>query len=112
VKELRYGAGSYSLILFDFNSAQLRQEHLRTVDLVNTRTESNAHASVYGYTDILGSDDLNKTLSEQRAESVAKQIKAVVDEVIGRGETTLLYDNSLPEGRFYSRSVTIETKAP
>jgi outer membrane protein OmpA-like peptidoglycan-associated protein len=112
VTELRYGAGTYSLILFDFSSAQLRQEHLRTVDLVNARTETTAHASVYGYTDVLGSDELNRTLSQQRAASVATEIKAQVDEVTGRGETTLLYDNTLPEGRFYSRSVTIETKAP
>jgi len=112
LREHRYGAGTYSLILFDFNSSELRDEHRRIVDLVNARIEPGAHASVYGYTDILGSDELNKTLSEQRAQAVAKSIAAELDEIAGRGETTLLYDNSLPEGRFYSRSVTIETKTP
>lgn len=112
LREHRYGAGTYSLILFDFNSSELRDEHLRIVELVNSRIEAGAHASVYGYTDILGSDELNKTLSEQRAQAVAKNMVAELDEVAGRGETTLLYDNTLPEGRFYSRSVTIETKTP
>ncbi|HVZ41007.1 MAG TPA: OmpA family protein [Candidatus Kapabacteria bacterium] len=112
LSDIRFGTGSYSLILFDFNSAQLRPEHLRTLDLVNARADSTSHAGVYGYTDVLGSDELNKTLSEQRASSVAGRLRSHVDEVIGRGETTQLYDNTLPEGRFYSRTVMIETKTP
>lgn len=106
---IRYGSGTYSLILFDFNSAQLRAEHLRTVSVVNARTDSTAHANVYGYTDKLGSDETNQILSAQRAKAVGASIKAHVDDVVGRGESQLLYDNSLPEGRFYCRSVTIET---
>lgn len=112
LSDVRFGSGSYSLILFDFNSAQLRPEHLRTIDLVNTRSDTSAHADVIGYTDMLGSDELNQTLSEQRAQSVSGHLKAKVDQVIGRGETTRLYDNALPEGRFYSRTVTIETSTP
>jgi outer membrane protein OmpA-like peptidoglycan-associated protein len=112
LSDIRFGSGSYSLILFDFNSAQLRPEHLRTIDLVNARGDTNTHAGVFGYTDMLGSDDLNRTLSQQRAAAVATHLRAHVDEIEGRGETTLLYDNTLPEGRFYSRTVTIETKAP
>ncbi|MEP7220939.1 MAG: OmpA family protein, partial [Bacteroidota bacterium] len=106
---IRYGSGTYSLILFDFNSAQLRAEHLRTVSVVNARTDSTAHANVYGYTDKLGSDEINQILSAQRAKAVGASIKARVDDVVGRGESQLLYDNTLPEGRFYCRSVTIET---
>ncbi len=107
---VRYGTGSYSLILFDFNSAILRAEHLRTIDLVNERTDPHATARVYGFTDRLGPDDLNMQLSDRRARAVAQEVHARIEEVVGRGETQVLYDNALPEGRLYSRSVTIETR--
>lgn len=107
---VRYGTGSYSLILFDFNSAVLRSEHLRTIDLVNERTDPRAGARVYGFTDRLGPDDLNMQLSDRRARAVAQAVHAHIEEVVGLGETKILYDNALPEGRLYSRSVTIETR--
>jgi outer membrane protein OmpA-like peptidoglycan-associated protein len=108
---IRYGSGTYSLILFDFNSAQLRAEHRRTIAIVNDRTDPSSRVSVYGYTDRLGSDDLNRTLSEGRARAVAAEVRGTVVDVVGKGESTLLYDNTLPEGRFYSRSVTIDTRS-
>jgi hypothetical protein len=33
-------------------------------------------------------------------------------EVIGMGEKRLLYDNSNPEGRYYSRTVTVIVETP
>lgn len=106
------GTGSYSLILFDFRSSDLRAEHVRTLDLINDGTDPRATARVEGFTDRLGPDDLNRKLSSERARSVAKGLRMRVDEIIGRGESIDLYDNDLPEGRFYSRSVTIVTQLP
>ncbi len=106
------GTGSYSLILFDFRSSDLRTEHVRTLDLINDGTDPRASARIEGYTDRLGSDDLNLKLSADRARSVAKGLRMRVDEIVGRGESIDLYDNDLPEGRFYSRSVTIVTRLP
>jgi outer membrane protein OmpA-like peptidoglycan-associated protein len=105
-----FGAGFYSLILFDFGRALLNTNHLRTVELVNSRTSPRATAKVFGYTDKIGEASVNLQLSASRAEAVAKFLKVKVVEVSGRGVNTTLYDNSLPEGRFYSRSVTIQTE--
>jgi outer membrane protein OmpA-like peptidoglycan-associated protein len=107
---VHFGAGYYSLILFDFGSSKLRAEHRQTIALVNERTESAAEARVLGYTDKLGEAEYNRRLSADRANAVAAQLRAHVREAIGYGEGISLYDNTLPEGRFYSRSVTIETK--
>jgi len=108
----RLGTGSYSLILFDFRSAILRPEHVWTLSLINTGTDPNALARVEGYTDRMGSDDLNARLSAERAAAVAACLTMKVDEVVGKGESTVIYDNNVPEGRFYSRSVTIVTRLP
>ncbi len=105
----RFGAGYYSLILFDFGSARLRPEHLRTIQIVNDRTSSTARARVLGYTDRLGEAELNRRLSSDRAAAVSALLRATVTESVGIGEETTIYDNDLPEGRFYSRSVTIQT---
>jgi outer membrane protein OmpA-like peptidoglycan-associated protein len=107
---LQYGAGFYSLILFDFGRSILSPAHLRTIDLVNDRTTPTVRAHVFGFTDRLGEESRNLQLSADRANAVAKHLKANVVEIVGRGINTELYDNSLPEGRFYSRSVTIETE--
>jgi outer membrane protein OmpA-like peptidoglycan-associated protein len=107
---LQYGAGFYSLILFDFGRSMLSPAHLRTIELVNDRTTPTVRAHVYGFTDRLGEESRNLQLSADRANAVAKHLKANVVEIVGRGINTELYDNSLPEGRFYSRSVTIETE--
>jgi outer membrane protein OmpA-like peptidoglycan-associated protein len=107
---LQYGAGFYSLILFDFGRSTLSPAHLRTIELVNDRTTPTVRAHVFGFTDRLGEEERNRQLSADRANAVAKYLKANVVEIVGRGINTELYDNSLPEGRFYSRSVTIETE--
>ncbi len=105
-----YGSGYYSLILFDFNRSTLRDEHRRTIDIVNQRTSSTTRINVSGYTDRLGEEETNAALSSERAKAVASELTATVTETVGKGEREPLYDNTLPEGRFYSRCVTIETQ--
>jgi len=101
--------GYYSLILFDFGSANLRPEHLRIIDFINQRTVPGTQLSVTGYTDRLGEEGTNLQLSTRRAESVAAHLQGTVVRTTGLGASVQLHDNALPEGRFYSRSVTIRT---
>ena len=68
--------------------------------------------AVAGHTDSVGSESYNKTLSTNRAQSVAKYLKSknVVDariEVIGFGETMPIADNSTEEGRTQNRRVEL-----
>jgi outer membrane protein OmpA-like peptidoglycan-associated protein len=105
-----YGAGQYSLILFDFGRADLRPEHQKIVDLINSRTPDGATSTVAGFTDRLGEAALNLELSRNRATTVAKTLRGRIDRIVAEGEERLLYDNELPEGRFYSRCVTVEVR--
>ena len=105
---LHFGSGYFSLILFDYNSSVLKSEHQNAINIVNSRTEVNSKTLVEGYTDKLGDEKLNQTLSQARANGVSSKLTSNVISVIGKGESDL-FDNKFPEGRFYSRTVTIKT---
>lgn len=105
---LHFGSGYFSLILFDYNSSVLKSEHQNAINIVNSRTEVNSKTLVEGYTDKLGDEKLNQTLSQARANAVSSKLTSNVISVIGKGESDL-FDNKFPEGRFYSRTVTIKT---
>lgn len=107
-KEFEY----YSLILFSYGKSSLEQEHREVVDFVKDRIKENANVYIYGYSDSMGDEDINKTISERRAKSVANRLRLRDAEVKGLGEENLLYDNSLPEGRFYCRTVQITVETP
>lgn len=107
-KEFEY----YSLILFDYGKSSLAREHRKVVDLIKNRVSDEAKVYINGYTDSLGSEEINKKISEQRAKSVAERLNIKEAQVQGIGEQELLYDNSLPEGRFYCRTVQIIIETP
>jgi outer membrane protein OmpA-like peptidoglycan-associated protein len=72
---------------------------------------------VQGYTDETGSTQHNDELSDQRAREVkqsleqrlAKSQTTITAPILseGRGSRDLPYDNRLPEGRFFSRTVNV-----
>ena len=107
-KEFEY----YSLILFDFGSSNLEFEHRQVVDLVKDRVTPDATVYVNGYTDKLGDEDINERISKRRARAVARRLNIPGAEVNGLGESELLYNNDLPEGRYYCRTVQIIIETP
>ncbi|MEI6089532.1 MAG: DUF6588 family protein [bacterium] len=100
----------YNLILFDFDQPQLNSNNKKIADFINSETPADANVLVTGYTDRIGEDDYNLNLSTQRAKFAAAAIKAKEKKYRGAGETELLYDNDLPEGRFYCRTVQVIVK--
>ena len=68
--------------------------------------------TITGYTDRIGKDDYNLRLSQRRADQTAKELESTEASVTGLGETIELHNNDLPEGRFYSRTVTIIVETP
>ena len=58
------------------------------------------------------SRDYNQKLSAQRARSTERFIGVSNADVRGLGRSVLLYNNALPEGRFYSRTVTVVVTTP
>ncbi|MGH7357589.1 MAG: OmpA family protein, partial [Candidatus Rokuibacteriota bacterium] len=108
-------------VLFDFDSAEVKQEAEPSLRKVATVLEGKpgAQVSIEGHTDGKGADDYNQTLSEQRAVSVKEWLvtNAQVDgadiTTRGWGETKPVAPNAKtdgsddPEGRAKNRRVEI-----
>ncbi|OGU16953.1 MAG: hypothetical protein A2X63_09445 [Ignavibacteria bacterium GWA2_35_8] len=102
----------YSLILFDYNSAEFSSQNIRIADFIKNRIESNSRVLITGYTDAFGDEEYNRKLSEDRAKNLSELIGDKKAFVRGIGETEDMFDNKLPEGRFYSRTVDVEVETP
>lgn len=99
----------YNLILFGYNIADIPPAAELTLGQLKDKIAGESKiVSIEGYSDINGDEDYNIELSTERALIVAKELNVSEDKAIGRGKVkNEIYDNSLPEGRFYSRSVIV-----
>jgi outer membrane protein OmpA-like peptidoglycan-associated protein len=102
----------FSLILFPFNQSRLGNENRRIVESARKRIESNSTVKIYGYSDKIGNEEYNEKLSTSRAVQTAKALGLDSNAAEGLGESKLLFDNDLPEGRMYCRTVVIEIITP
>ncbi len=102
----------YSLILFDFDKYELSQKNSIILDIVKKNINNNSSLLISGYSDKIGDSEYNKSLSKKRTESVSSQFPNNKKDLFPYGESIILYNNNLPEGRFYSRTVTIKAITP
>ncbi|MEA3331701.1 MAG: OmpA family protein [Campylobacterota bacterium] len=68
---------------------------------------------IYGYTDSIGEEQYNKTLSQKRAEAVKKALESYgISSIrltsIGRGEKDPIADNIYEDGRAKNRRIEVE----
>ncbi len=110
--------GRLSLIVFDFDKSDISPEnHQMMSTFVAAAVRPASTVAIIGTTDRLGEAEHNQELSESRAQSVkrlllASKPQANVIECKGIGESQLKYDNALPEGRYYCRTVAITVQTP
>lgn len=109
----------FSLILFAFDESRLGEKNERTLGLVaeSFKKAKPQNLSIVGYTDELGDINHNDELSRRRASEATGELERALrvrglklpENVLidGKGSREKLYDNSLPEGRFFSRTVNI-----
>jgi outer membrane protein OmpA-like peptidoglycan-associated protein len=110
----------YSLVLFKFDSPDAGPLNDRIIkEFIVDDLRKGAQIVVTGYTDVVGLDDRNLKLSNDRAMTVVNAIKRLAKPGIvaslegkGVGETAPLYSNDLPEGRFYNRTVQVIVTTP
>lgn len=110
----------FRLILFDFSSASLNEQHQMVLEKIkrSLKLRSEARLLITGHTDDLaGTPEVNERLSLQRAENVAKLLAIPKESVkgisvSGVGAKQFLFDTSLPEGRIFCRTVLIELESP
>jgi outer membrane protein OmpA-like peptidoglycan-associated protein len=107
-----------SLIVFDFDQANINSQNQRMISqFVGKSFYPASTASIVGSTDNLGELLHNQKLSEDRAFNVRDLIlrnkpDAKITSTKGIGPSQLLYDNHLPEGRYYCRTVKVEVETP
>jgi outer membrane protein OmpA-like peptidoglycan-associated protein len=118
-KELnRFEIGRLNLIVFDFDRFDISgQNKIMINDFLKTSIKENSTVAITGSTDRLGELKYNYKLSSERANSVKNYIQSInsaakITDVVGIGPSILPYDNNIPEGRFYCRTVLIEVKTP
>lgn len=102
----------FSLILFKFGQHEITGENLKIAEIAKKRIKPTSSVRIEGFTDRIGSEQTNLELSTRRAIETAKVLGVDPKYAKGLGETRLLYDNNLPEGRFYCRTVNIEIVTP
>jgi outer membrane protein OmpA-like peptidoglycan-associated protein len=105
----------YALILFDFDRADIKDRNRVVMDRIAARVREvpSASVAIVGHTDTIGKADYNVALSKRRADAAtALALSAEAGarnrvSVAGKGPADPLFDNALPEGRAYNRTVTV-----
>ncbi len=107
-------------VLFDFGKSQSKDSYATFLtESVIPLISDNSIVVIHGYTDIIGEEEFNRNLSEERVRDtrgiiengLAKTGKqGITFETFGFGENTAYapFDNNFPEERFYNRSVIID----
>lgn len=105
----------FRLIFFDFDSPTVSEFNRSMIDLVRSRIRTNSALRITGLTDRIGPVEHNQTLSAKRAAAIETSIKQRVIPAVSQSSGAgpmLIYNNNLPEGRWYNRTVLIEVATP
>jgi len=102
----------YALIVFDFDQAKVNAIQKNILNSIKPKIKPNSIVTIAGYTDVLGDEQYNFELASRRTKEVANYLElpnAILQPI---GNKELLYDNSTPQGRSYSRTVKIIIETP
>ncbi|MBU3742022.1 MAG: hypothetical protein FGM24_07015 [Candidatus Kapabacteria bacterium] len=107
----------YSLILFDFNKAELTADNQRILEqMVLPSIRANSKVTIVGYTDRIGNDAYNERLSTERATAVRAFLSSRASGAsytsYGVGETSKIFSNDIAVGRQLSRTVQVVVETP
>jgi outer membrane protein OmpA-like peptidoglycan-associated protein len=107
-------------ILFDFDKSKAVTSYDKFItDVITPLIPDSGKVIIHGYTDIIGDEEYNDSLSSQRAQDVQSILEQAVAKSGKKGVTYQTFgfggdvqyasfDNYFPEGRFYNRSVIID----
>ena len=113
-----YEVSRLSLIVFDYDQSSISAQNQQMMRYVIMQSAGQgSKATIKGSTDRLGELQYNVNLSTERARAVEQYLRSVapgvdITSVTGVGPADLPYDNSLPEGRFYCRTVSLTITTP
>jgi outer membrane protein OmpA-like peptidoglycan-associated protein len=116
--QYQFEVSRLSLIVFDFDQSVISDQNKQMMrTFVQEALRPNSQATITGSTDKLGEAKYNKELSTARAQAVNSYLVSIkpdaqITSVRGIGASILPFDNALPEGRYYCRTVSVEVKTP
>jgi outer membrane protein OmpA-like peptidoglycan-associated protein len=103
----------FALLLFEFDTLTTRQHIDIIAKEIKQRISPLSEITIIGHTDRTGTQEYNYRLAEERADAAVRllnlQGRATV---VAAGQSTPLFTNELPEGRFYNRTAEIIIKTP
>lgn len=102
----------FNLIVFGFNVSAISPMNSLILGLIKKQIKPSSLVHITGHTDRMGNSDYNQRLSKRRAAEIARMLNVNETNASGVGGDMSLYDNDLPEGRFYSRTVRIVVETP
>jgi outer membrane protein OmpA-like peptidoglycan-associated protein len=104
----------YSLILFEFDKAELGLENQKIAEEIRKRLEPTSTITIAGYADRMGESEYNRQLAQRRCEATQKALGLPDSRVVLKpiGSDVLLFDNDIPEGRSYCRTVQVIVETP
>lgn len=105
----------FSLILFDYDKSEITERQTEIINEIKPKIKHNSFVTIIGFTDKTGEPSHNRKLALDRATQVEALLgisdkSRVSTETVGSNYE--LYDNDLPEGRSYSRTVKIVIETP
>lgn len=113
-KDLNEKGKTVLYINFDTDKATLKPEGIEAIKEIATVLKNNEslNLSIHGYTDNVGDEAHNQTLSENRAKAVVDQLVVLgIDKsratTRGFGSQNPIADNTTPEGRAKNRRVEL-----
>jgi outer membrane protein OmpA-like peptidoglycan-associated protein len=112
--------GNRYSVIFEFDQSKVTPAYEKyLIDIILPAITSGATVRVQGYSDTIGDEAYNMTLSESRAQNVKTILQNgltkagrtdIKFEIKGHGEiiSQSQFNNTLPEERFYNRTVVID----
>jgi len=113
-----YEISRLSLIVFEYDESTLSDKNAMMMrEFLKKEIGPQSKIDITGSTDKLGEATYNVELSQDRAKAVETYMRSLqsnlnITSVKGIGSSRMMFDNSLPEGRYYCRTVSIEVKNP
>ncbi len=105
----------FSLILFDYDKSEITERQKEIINEIKAKIKANSTVTITGFTDKTGEPSYNRKLALERA-TQAETLLGISDKSrvkVKAADTNYeLYDNDLPEGRSYSRTVRIIIETP
>lgn len=97
-------------VIAHFGSSDIIANQRSFIEHVKSRIKPNSKVTIAGYADRTGTQEINRELARRRVNQVQEilQVKAENLKKLPIGSDELLYDNDLPEGRCYSRTILIK----